>query len=247
MDTAKRVVCWFSCGAASAYATYLAKQKYGEVSIVYCKVVEEHPDSLRFLQEYEKFIGQKVEIIGDESKDFSIYKVFESRGFIKGPEGAPCTMILKKWQRKKYQRIDDIQVFGYTAEETKRIDSFIDGNNDVNAEFPLADNGINKQDCLNWLVHNGVALPKMYQLGYSNNNCVGCVKGGMGYWNAIRQDFPDVFEKMAKLERHLGHAINKDKDGPVFLDVLEIDRGNFKRDQPPACGFTCEWQQQEMW
>ncbi len=37
----------------------------------------------------------------------------------------------------------------------------------------------------------------MYDLGYPNNNCIGCVKGGMGYWNKIRKDFPEVFQKRA--------------------------------------------------
>ena len=32
----------------------------------------------------------------------------------------------------------------------------------------------------------------MYDLGYPNNNCIGCIKGGMGYWNRIRKDFPDI-------------------------------------------------------
>jgi len=45
-----RVISWFSCGAASAVATILAKEKYGDrLEAVYCRVVEEHPDSLRFL------------------------------------------------------------------------------------------------------------------------------------------------------------------------------------------------------
>ena len=40
----------------------------------------------------------------------------------------------------------------------------------------------------------------MYKLGYNNNNCIGCVKGGQAYWNKIRIDFPETFNKMAKLE-----------------------------------------------
>ena len=51
---------------------------------------------------------------------------------------------------------------------------------------------------------------------------------------------------MAKQERKLGHSINKDQTGPVFLDELEPNRGNFKRDMPSDCGFTCEWKQQEL-
>lgn len=235
-----RVVCWFSCGAASAYAAYLAKQEFKDVEIVYCKVVEEHPDSWRFLKDFEQFIGQPITVIGDTNMNCSIYDVFTSRKFIKGPQGAPCTMVLKKWQRQAFQRPDDIQVFGYTSEEGKRVDRFIDGNAEVDARFPLVEHDATKKDCLQWLVDNNLTLPIMYQLGYQNNNCIGCVKGGMGYWNAIRKDFPDAFVRMANMERVLGHAINKDEKGPIFLDELAPDRGNFKRDQPPACGFTCE-------
>ena len=38
----------------------------------------------------------------------------------------------------------------------------------------------------------GLRLPEMYRLGYANANCVGCVKGGAGYWNKIRRDFPEL-------------------------------------------------------
>ena len=33
--------------------------------------------------------------------------------------------------------------------------------------------------------------PKMYQLGFRNNNCfkTGCVQGGIGYWQKMERDF----------------------------------------------------------
>ena len=235
-----RIVSWFSCGAASAYATYLANEKYGKVNAVYCKVAEEHPDNLKFLKQFEEKTGIPVEIIGYDSMDCSIYNVFRSRSFIKGPQGAPCTMVLKKWVRKMYEKPADVQVFGYTVEEGNRVDRFIDSNNHVQADFILVEKGITKKQCMDWLLNMGFDVPTMYKLGYPNNNCVGCVKGGMGYWNAIRKDFPDAFDKMAKLEREIGHAVNKDKEGPVYLDELAPDRGNFIRDVPADCGFTCE-------
>lgn len=235
-----RVISWFSCGAASAVATILAAIKYGDIEAVYCRVVEEHEDNLRFLDEFTQVTGIPVKIIMDEPHEGSIYKVFMKRGFIKNQYGAPCTMILKKDMRKAYQRPDDIQIFGYTAEEQDRADRFIDGNNDVNEEFILIDNNVSKQDCYAHLSRLGIKLPAMYQLGYSNNNCIGCVKGGMGYWNKIRKDFPDRFDKMAKAERLIGHAVNKDDKGPVYLDELDPKRGRFKQDMPADCGFTCE-------
>jgi hypothetical protein len=82
----------------------------------------------------------------------------------------------------------------------------------------------------------------MYQLGYSNNNCIGCVKGGMGYWNKIRQDFPEVFDKMASLERELNAFVKKDIG---FLDELEEGRGYAVKAYVESCGIFCgsepEW------
>jgi 3'-phosphoadenosine 5'-phosphosulfate sulfotransferase (PAPS reductase)/FAD synthetase len=240
--TKSRVISWFSCGAASAYATYLANQKYsGDLEVVYCRVAEEHPDNLKFLKQFEEKTKIPVKIIGDSKHDYSIYNVFLSRKFIKGQTGAPCTSVLKKDVRKKYQKPDDIQIFGYTIDEQHRADRFIDSNNEVQTDFILIDKELTKQDCMVWFESMGFDMPTMYKLGYPNNNCVGCVKGGMGYWNAIRVDFPEAFERMAKLERQLGHALNKDKNGAVFLDELDPTRGNFTRDVPADCGFTCEW------
>jgi len=241
-----RVISWFSCGAASAVATLLAAEKYKTIEAVYCRVVEEHEDNLRFLYDFTKTTGIEVKTIINEKHQGSIYSVFLSRKFIKGPTGAPCTLELKKNMRRSYQKPNDIQVFGYTVEEQHRADRFIDSNNDVKEDFILIDNNITKQDCYDRIKNLGIELPVMYKLGYSNNNCVGCVKGGMGYWNQIRQDFPSQFDKMANLERVLNHAINKDKNGPVFLDTLDPNRGNKIKDAPADCGFTCEMTQMEF-
>jgi len=235
-----RVISWFSCGAASAVATILAKEKYGAIEAVYCRVIEEHEDNIRFLNDFVNSTGISVKIIENEKYKGSIYEVFTQRKFLKGQNGAPCTTALKKDARKKYQLPTDIQIFGYTIDEQNRADRFIDANNEVNEDFILINQKITKRDCYKKLVELGIELPIMYRLGYSNNNCIGCVKGGMGYWNKIRKDFPIQFEKMAKLERFIGHSINKDDKGAVYLDELKPNRGRFKDDSPADCGFTCE-------
>lgn len=66
--------------------------------------------------------------------------------------------------------------------------------------------------------------------------CVGCVKGGMGYWNRIRVDFPEVFESRAKLERDIGRSCIKG----VFLDELDPKRGRMDKEIMPDCGMLCE-------
>ena len=245
-----RLVCWFSCGAASAYATYLALNEdlgVGDNKIVaYCRVQEEHEDNLRFMADFEEVIDSSVLVIENERYSGSVFNVIASTKFIKGPTGAPCTRLLKKEVRKEFQRPTDIQVFGYTAEEEDRANRFIDSNPEVDVYFPLLEKNITKAQCLEFVKDKGIQLPVMYRLGYQNNNCIGCVKGGMGYWNAIRVDFPERFNQMAEVERLVGHSILKDKDGSVYLDQLDPSRGRFDRDQPGDCGFTCEWKQLDM-
>ena len=82
----------------------------------------------------------------------------------------------------------------------------------------------------------------MYDLGYNNNNCVGCVKGGMGYWNKIRVDFPEVFESRARLERELDNKILKE----CFLDELEEGRGRMSEEIMEDCSIFCMMAVQEM-
>ena len=85
----------------------------------------------------------------------------------------------------------------------------------------------------------GFARPLMYELGYSNNNCIGCIKGGMGYWNRIRKDFPEVFKKRAELERAVGNTILKDGSTPMYLDELDPERGDFNSEIIPQCSIFC--------
>ena len=236
-----RVVSWFSCGAASAVATFLAAIKYGEIEAVYCRVVEEHEDNLRFLDDFTRVTGIPVKVIMDEQHEGSIYKVFMKRRFIKNEHGAPCTMILKKDMRKSYQRPGDIQVFGYTIEEQDRADRFIDGNNDVTEDFILIDNGLSKQDCYSHLLRLGLKLPVMYSLGYSNNNCVGCVKGGMGYWNKIKVDFPIHFQRISDLERLKNQSVLKDR----FLDELKTTDGNYPEEPKLECSIFCQMAEED--
>jgi hypothetical protein len=242
-----RVISWFSCGAASAVATKLAiSESKVPIEIVYCHVKEEHPDNMRFLKDCEKWFGQSITILKDSKYNGSIYEVFTKRKYIVGIQGAPCTLFLKKEVRKQFEKPNDIQVFGYTVEEEDRANRFIDANNDVKLWSILIEKKLNKSDCLAMLQRAGIELPAMYKMGYNNNNCVGCVKGGAGYWNKIRVDFPEAFNKMAKLERQLGVKITKSKGQRVYLDELPIDSGNYPKEQAIECGIFCHMAEEEL-
>jgi hypothetical protein len=73
-----------------------------------------------------------------------------------------------------------------------------------------------------------IEIPAMYKLGYRNNNCIGCFKGGLGYWNKIKKDFPDIFKQTAELERMKGYTILKKNSKPLYLDQLQDNCGRYK-------------------
>jgi 3'-phosphoadenosine 5'-phosphosulfate sulfotransferase (PAPS reductase)/FAD synthetase len=241
---AKRVICWFSCGAASAVAAKLALSKYPEVEIIYQDTGSEHPDNTRFLADCELWFKQPVKILKSE-KYKSIWDVFEKTRYLAGVAGARCTSELKRKVAEAYlNHFEDVEVFGFTLEEAARAEQFKSNNPERILDPILIEHSLTKQDCLAMIDRAGIELPIMYKLGYRNNNCIGCVKGQSGYWNKIRQDFPDVFERMSKVERELNAAINKryekGKRIRVFLDELPKNAGNYSQEPDVSCGIYCQ-------
>ena len=209
-----RIVCWFSCGAASAVATKLAiAENAGKLPLIiaYTEVAEEHPDNKRFLHECEAWFGQEIQILRNEKYQGSIFNVFEKNRYIVGIAGAPCTKFLKKEVRQKFEQLTDRQVFGYTAEEQHRLDRFIDANNDVDIWTPLIDKGLSKEDCLAMLQNANIELPEMYRLGYHNNNCIGCVKGGLAIGTRFVWIFRNTLSAWQNLSVSLAQALQSQR------------------------------------
>lgn len=201
-----RVLVWFSCGAASAVAAALAVKKYGaRCEVVTCDTRStEHPDNERFLRDVEHWIGQPIRDLRS-TKYASIDEVFEMTRYMAGIGGARCTKELKTLPRLSFQRDDDLHVFGFTFDEAKRAADFEKRNGDLDMEQVLIDARVTKGDCLRLLTEAGIALPKLYSLGFDHNNCIGCVKAtSADYWNLTRKHFPEVFARRAAQSEALG-------------------------------------------
>jgi len=239
-----RVVIWFSCGVTSAIAAKMALNEWAavhECHVVYCDPGAEHPDNQRFLHDIEQWLAHPIEVLrSTEYRD--TWDVFERTRWLNGVKGARCTTELKKKLRHAYQRPDDIQVFGFDADERARADRFRANNPDVDLRTPLIARGLTKADCLALVERAGIELPAMYRLGFSNANCIGCVKGGAGYWNKIRRHFPEAFARMAQLERQLNAALLKrvvhGQRQRLFLDELSPDAGR-PDEVMPECSLLC--------
>jgi hypothetical protein len=238
-------VCWFCAGAPSAVAAKLTLVDEGAAVIAYTDPGAEHPDNERFIADCERWFKKDVVRLRS-AKYRDTWDVWIRRRFLVGPAGAPCTAELKKRVRFTFQRPDDIQVFGYTVEERHRAERFREQNPGVDLGTPLIERGLTKSDCLAIIERAGIAVPAMYRLGYRFNNCVGCVKGGIGYWNKIRLDFPETFARMAVLKRDIGHSILSDNEGPLWLDELDPNRGNHQNEPDVECSLLCQLAEEEI-
>ena len=232
----------FSCGAASAVAAMLTLKKYPHVVLSNAYLAEEHEDNRRFLADVERWLGVEIVVVRDEKYDASAYNVFRRERFIKGRNGAPCRERLKGRPLDKLRQPGDIVVLGYTAEEVDRADNLRDRAPDVQFEFPLIDEGITKPAALGIIEKAGINLPIMYRLGFNNANCIGCPKGGMGYWNMVRKFFPERFMEMSAIEQELGPGSYLFQ-GPVgepriSLAELDPDRGRHSTILPD-CDMFC--------
>lgn len=228
-------VCWISAGVSSFVAGYLERESIDD--FIYIDIKNQHPDSMRFIKECEAALGKQIQIL--RSPYGSVENVIKQFRFINGPYGAKCTQILKKRVRKEWEDFHKdcklTYVWGFDLSERNRAERLDEATPNVINQYPLIERGLSKQDSHAILKMLQIDRPYMYDLGYSNNNCIGCVKGGMGYWNKIRIDFPDVFQRMSVLEREIGHSCIKG----VYLDELEPGRGRMQDEIMQDCSIMC--------
>lgn len=243
-----RVVVWFSCGAASAVAAKLAIEKYGiRACIVYCDTkATEHPDNARFFDDVQRWIRREIIVIKSE-KYATIDDVFEQRKYISGRFGAPCTVEMKKVPRFSFQLVDDIHIFGFTADEKVRIQKFEEDNPELLTDWILLNEGYSKKRCLYEIERAGIEVPVMYKLGFANNNCLACGKASSPhYWRLTRYHFPEVFERRAKQSREVGARLVRINGKRTFLDELPEDQdlslsaAMEKVEEDLSCGPQCK-------
>lgn len=236
-----RILCWFSCGAASAVATKMTIDKDPKgVVPVYCETGAEHPDNGRFMADCEKWFGVKVHRIKSE-KYSSTWELWEKRRYLAGVGGALCTTELKIFPRLEFQRPDDAHVFGYTADgsDVKRANRLRMNYPDMQIETPLIDAGLTKQAVLAMIERAGISLPPMYALGFQNNNCIPCVKAtSPAYWALVRKQFPAEFERMVSLSRSLDVRLARIDEVRVFIDEIPDDHPT-TNPIAPSCDFLC--------
>jgi hypothetical protein len=228
------IVSWFSAGVSSAVATKLMINEIDK--IIYTHIDDQHPDTLRFLHDCEKWFGKEIEILQSPLK--SVDNAMKAACYVNGVIGAPCTRLLKRRVRAEWEldKTNLTYIWGMDYTEKHRCERLIESMPNQKHIFPLVEKGIGKTGAHEILKASGISRPQIYELGYENNNCIGCCKGGKGYWNLIRKTHPGVFKLRAETERLIGGTCIKG----VYLDELDPTAGDPPNFIFEECGLFCE-------
>lgn len=244
-DPGVKIAGWFSAGNNSAVTCKLLTTLYprADIRLVRCLVPEEHTDNARFHVDVERWVGRTIHTIKSDHY-VSCQDVWEKRRYMAGIKGAPCTVEMKKVPRWDFEKAwqPDYQAFGFSSDESSRSERFIRGNPEVRLLRPLEDAAITKPMCAEIVSGAGIVPATMYTLGFSNNNCVGCVKAtSIAYWARVRHYFPEVFLARAALSRSIGCRLTRLKGVRIFLDEIPADYPWDKKDRSNGveCGVLC--------
>lgn len=246
MKSKDTIAVWFSSGAASAVAAMKTVEQYGDsctVLIINNPIKEEDADNIRFLKDVEKWLGVEIAFAANSRYDScSAVDVWDKRRFMSSPNGAPCTLELKKIARQQFEMDNDIDwhVLGFTSEEESRFCNF-QQNERRNTLPVLIEAGLSKADCYQILQDAGIEPPRIYKMGYPNANCIGCVKAtSPTYWNHVRKQHPQVFNDRAVQSREIGARLVRVKGERIFLDELDPKAmGRPMKNLDFECGIFC--------
>lgn len=253
-----RTIAWFSSGAASAVMTKLTLAENPEAMAVNCDLREsEDEDNERFLNDCVRWFNAPVHRISSEEY-LTIDEVFEDRKYLSGFRGAPCTSAMKRVPRLEFQREGDVHLFGYTADaaDVKRAANFAANSPGLTIRFPLIERGLTKQACFALIEQAGIKRPRVYDMGYPNGNCPGCVKAtSPDYWALVRKMHPETFARRAEQSRRFGARLaiigqETDADGKrhnirAFIDEIPADQP-ILNPLVPSCDFLCHLSGQDL-
>lgn len=249
-----------SGGLASAVSADRAIERYGRgnVLLTFADTSWEDEDLYRFLADLEKrWGGEPITRLCDGRTPLG---VAEDRQIIPNSNLAPCSYELKI---KLLDALDEAapkpltRLLGLDWREMDRVKR-------MRAKYePRAEQGWYVDFPLLWEPYEfrpyaevvkswGIAIPRLYLLGFSHNNCGGrCVKQGMFEWLRLKRYFPERFAEVRDWEQaqrakggpRATFAIVRGREGGEShrVTLAELERRGMPPEGEPAMDdmFSC--------
>lgn len=221
----------FSGGLGSWATAKRVAARHGTDNLVllFADTRMEDKDLYRFLEEAAADIGGKLVKIAEGRKPWHVF--FDER-MLGNSRIDPCSKILKRdiidrWLTDNcdpantvvYCGIDWSEEHRYTRLRDRRA---LDG---WRYEAPMCDAPyLSKEDVKGMLKQVGIRIPRLYEMGFSHNNCGGfCIKAGQGHFANLLAQLPERYAKHEAMEQSIRTYLGKD------VSILTDRRGDGKK------------------
>ena len=166
----------FSGGLGSFFAAKRVIDLYGpqDVILLFSDTLIEDEDLYRFLDDAEKYFGIPITRIA-EGRD--PWQVFFDSNMLGSYRMDPCSKMLKRrflkrWVKKNHHHKNCILYYGIDWTEEHRLKTIQQRMGKYECQAPLCWPPFEtKSDLKSELAVIGIPIPRLYNLGYSHNNC----------------------------------------------------------------------------
>jgi 3'-phosphoadenosine 5'-phosphosulfate sulfotransferase (PAPS reductase)/FAD synthetase len=183
----------FSGGATSWKVTKDLVELNGpeKVKALFTDTLIEDEDLYRFNRESIDKLGIELITIADGRTP---WEVFKDARWIGNSQVAQCSHELKQkmainYVKENYKPDEVILYFGIDWTEIHRVKNIVKHWSPYKCEFPLVEQSLTKQDIFDEMERDGIRKPRLYDMGFTHNNCGGfCVRAGKGHFiNLLKQ------------------------------------------------------------
>lgn len=205
----------YSGGIGSWMTAKRVVEKYGKENtlLLFTDTLIEDEDLYRFLDETAKQLDVELVKIADGRTPFEI---FQEVKFLGNSRIAHCSKILKQdtsreWIHANYKPDECILYLGIDWTEKHRVKAPREGWAPYTVKFPMCvEPYLSKDEMIFELNQCGIKTPRLYEMGFSHNNCGGfCCRAGQGHFANLLDKMPERFDHYEKLELETIDMIGK--------------------------------------
>lgn len=206
----------FSGGVNSWAAAKRIAQTYGteDLTLLFTDTKMEDEDLYRFLKEAAANVGGRLEIIADGRTPWQVF--FDAK-FLGNARVDNCSSTLKrrlarKWINQNCDPADCVIYMGIDWTEEHRHTAAISRWAPFTLKAPLCEEPLlTKNEIMEWCESEGIAIPRLYKLGFPHNNCGGfCIKAGKKHFLHLLDTMPARFKYHEDMEQQFRETFDKD-------------------------------------
>jgi hypothetical protein len=211
-------------GSFMAASRVLEKEDSNDIILLFTDTLTEDEDLYRFIEETKEHLGVSFVRLCD-GRD--VWEVFKDVKYLGNSRIAPCSRVLKqeparRWIQENYEPEDVTLYIGIDWTESHRLIKVEKNWLPYKIVAPLCEEPyITKDEMISQLEKLAIKKPRLYNLGFSHNNCGGfCVRAGQAHFANLLEQMPERYKYHEQKELEIATYLKRD------VTILRRQRNN---------------------